>query len=129
MQIKDTVRLSKESQKILKVFNEEVNDAIKAMHLRIDDLEKALSLSHAADEARSMERKHWTNTGPVGGHDGEFWLKMEQVVTKALQSRKAFVTESLPYVAKGNSPVKTFGKMEESDKLVEPVGKQGREIR
>jgi hypothetical protein len=127
--MKSTIRLNKALQNVLAPYGEEGGVAIRNMKVRIDDLEKVLALFHAADAARSEEKKHWTNTGPVGGHDGEFWSKMEEVVTKSLQSRKAFVTESLPYVAKSNTPVKTFGKIEDSDKLVEPVGKQGREIR
>ena len=65
----------------------------------------------------------------------EYEIASQKFVTKALQ--EAFLTVSCPHkstlVSKREfvpaSQIKTIGKIEEDEKLIEPIGRQGREVK
>lgn len=117
MNIEAVVRLNKTSRETLKTYHEDVNRAISAMHILIDYQKKELEKLKAVTDSLQMVQLNTTSV-----HDEIFWKRMEDLIRPR---GNGFVTASkLPV-----TPVKTYGKIDESEKLMEPVGRQGRDVR
>jgi hypothetical protein len=130
MQVKDTVRLNKRSQEILKsYYAEDVNKAIADMFTQVThqniEIEK---LKFVADSLQIAQKNSPNLHGEV------FWKQMEACVTKSLQ----LVTKPLhpsngfqPASKLVVTPVKDYsgGKIGHDEQLAEPRGKGGKEIR
>jgi hypothetical protein len=127
MQVKDTVRLNKASQEILKVYHEDVNQSISAMHILIDYQKHELEKLKAVTDSLQIAQKNSPDL-----HGEVFWKQMEACVTKSLQlvTKPLHPSNGFQQASKlPVTPVKTYGKIDESEKLEEPVGRQGREVK
>ena len=127
------VRINKTIREILLVFGDDAEFAIKAMAIRIDGLERELEKVKAVADSLQVSQKNSPDL-----HGEVFWKQMETCVTKSLQlvtssnttfqpAGKLIVTSASGKVSV--TPVKTYGKIDESEKLAEPVGRQGRDVR
>lgn len=85
MQVKDTVRLNKNSQTLLKFYHDDVNLAIEAIKNRILFLERELEKNKTVADTLQQAKLHWTNTGPpAGSHDKKYWDELKEKVKEAV---------------------------------------------
>ena len=87
--MKETIRLTKPLQDILSVYSDDAGRAIKDMNIRIKYLEGEVSkLKSVADALQTVTKNqtvtHWTNTGPIGGHDKKYWDELKEKVREAI---------------------------------------------
>ena len=107
--MKDTLRLKTTSKTILEKYDSDANRAIQVMESEIMRL---------STKVETLKTSTWKPDQP-------YWEQMSQVVTSCYKpSQVATVFQKASEV-----PTRTIGKIDESERLQEPVGKQGREIR
>lgn len=108
--MKDVIRLSNQTKNTLKVYSENPNHAISLMESMIKGLSRDIQGQNRIIEELQKALQSVTNSN----------MKPKLDVLRPA---------SEGYVAKGNVQVKTFGKIEPDEKLEEPMGRQGREVR
>jgi hypothetical protein len=134
------VRLTEAAVDILRTYAGE--DSLSRGVIAIQELfqekdREILRLKEIADrlqgqvgEMQSMAvtgSKHWTNTGSqITEHNAEYWDKLRRVFQESKGTTSNGFQQASKLVV---TPVRTIGKISEEEKLVEPVGRQGRDVR
>jgi hypothetical protein len=114
-------------------------DSISRGIMRMKEIlqEKDREISKLKEIADNLQKKGIAGSNSQDYHGEVFWKQMEETVTKSLQlvtgSKPTFQPASKLVVtsASGKMPVTpvTYGKIGDDEKLVEPVGRQGREVK
>ena len=91
------IRITTVAEEIVKAYagQDSISRGIVAMQTRVHELEREVSkLKETADRLQKFNgelqstavtgSKHWTNTGPVGGHDKKYWDELKEKVKEVL---------------------------------------------
>lgn len=123
--MKDTIRLKQSNKAALEATGyNDANEAIASLVSEKEKLESQLRIlmSQSSTKATSQSAT-WSDEMGLWQPDEAYWARLRDEVGTVIRppTKAAFFTAS--------APIKTIGKIEPEERLEEPVGRQGRDVR
>jgi len=130
------VRITTVAEDILRVYSgkDSLSRGVIAMQGILQEKDREISrLKDISDDLQkkvlAQSKVMWQSSPCM--HDERYWGDMEKLLLRVNQSISEYRIKSgfQPAGKLVVTPVKTIGKIDEDEKLVEPVGRQGRDVR
>jgi hypothetical protein len=123
--MKDTIRLKQSNKAALEATGyNDANEALAAVFKERDSLKDQLKVKLTLQSAaKELQNATCVDETPPWRPDAAFWAQFRDEVSSVIRppTKAAFFTAS--------TPIKTIGKIDPEERLQEPIGKQGRDLR